>query len=112
MNELGEFVKHFDELKALKVQVLGVSIDTISEARMVQQRLKAPFPVLSDSGLKVMGLYGTASPIYRVRDGRPINTPTLVLIDRKGIIRWIHQAEDYRIRAPISQDLEQIRKLK
>jgi peroxiredoxin len=112
MNELGEFVKHFDELKAKRVQVIGVSIDPADKARVVQQALKAPFPILSDSDLKVMGLYGTASPVYRTRDGRPLNTPTLVLIDRKGIIRWIHQAEDFRIRAPISKDLEEIRRLK
>jgi peroxiredoxin len=112
MNELGEFVKHEAELKALRVQVLGVSVDTLKEARFVQQRLKAPLPVLSDSERKLMGLYGTASPIYRARDGGPLNTPTLVLIDRTGKIRWIHQAEDFRIRAPISEDLEQIRKLK
>jgi peroxiredoxin len=112
MNELGEFVKHFDELKAKRVQVLGVSVDPIEKARVAQQALKAPFPILSDSDRNVMVLYGTASPLYRGRDGKPLNTPTLVLIDRKGIIRWIHQAEDFRIRAPIAEDLEQIHKLR
>ena len=112
MNELGEFVKHFDELKAMRVQVIDVSVDPIEKARVAQQALKAPFPILSDSGRKLMDLYGTASPVYRGRDGGPLNTPTLVLIDRKGIIRWIHQAEDFRIRPPITEDLEEIHKLK
>ena len=58
-----------------------------------------------------MDLYGTRSPVYKGKNGVAINTPTLVLIDKKGIIRWLHQADDYRIRAPISEDLNEIRKL-
>ena len=58
-----------------------------------------------------MRIYGTENPDQPPGEGS-INIPTLVLIDRKSVIRWIHQAEDYRIRAPISQDLEEARKLK
>jgi peroxiredoxin len=105
-------VKHEDELKAMDVQVLGVSVDPPDKARVTQQTLKTPFPILSDASEKVMDLYGTRSPVYHGRGGVPINTPTLVLIDRGGIIRWIHQAPDYKIRAPISEVLDEARKLK
>ena len=67
--------------------------------------------MLSDSQDRVMDLYGTRSPVYKGKNGVAINTPTLVLIDKKGIIRWLHQADDYRIRAPISEDLNEIREL-
>jgi peroxiredoxin len=97
-------------LKALDVQVLGVSVDPPDNCRIVATKLKAPFPILSDSQRVAMRIYGTEST-YTGRDGGPINVPTLVLIDRKGVIRWIHQAEDYRIRAPISEDLAEARKL-
>jgi peroxiredoxin len=112
MAELGEFAKHYDELRALDVQVLGVSVDSVQQAQLARERLSAPFPILSDSDRKVMELYGTRSPVYRLRDGSSLNTPTLVLIDRKGIVRWIHQAEDYRIRAAFREDLQEIHKLK
>jgi len=59
-----------------------------------------------------MDQYGTRSPVYKGRDGSAINTPTLVLIDRTGTVRWLHQAADYRVRAPFWQDLEEIQKLK
>ena len=111
MAELGEFVKHFQELQALDVEVLGVSVDPIDKASEARAKLKAPFPMLSDSDGKVMDLYGTRSPVYKNRAGTAINTPTLVLIDRTGTIRWLHQAADYRIRAPISEVLNEIRKL-
>jgi peroxiredoxin len=67
--------------------------------------------MLSDSHDQVMDLYGTRSPVYKNHAGAPINTPTLVLIDKRGTIRWLHQAEDYRIRAPVSEVLNEIRKL-
>jgi|SRR5579863_7941853 len=112
MAELGEFVKHDAELKALNVQVLAISVDPIDEIQLVQRRLKAPFPILSDSKRKVMKLYGTRSPVYHNFEGGSINTPTLVLIDKTGVIRWIHQATNFRVRAPIQEDLAKARKLK
>jgi peroxiredoxin len=111
MAELGEFVKHYQELQILGVEVLGVSIDPLAKVSEARAKLKAPFPMLSDSDGKVMDLYGTRSPVYKNRDGAAINTPTLVLIDKSGTIRWLHQAPDYRIRAPISEVLNEIHKL-
>ena len=111
MAELGEFVKHHQELLGLNVQVVAISVDPIARVRETRAQLKAPFAMLSDAQDQVMDLYGTRSPVYKGNNGAAINTPTLVLIDRKGIIRWLHQADDYRIRAPISEDLNEIRKL-
>lgn len=111
MNELGEFVKHEADLKSLDVQVLGISVDLPDKGKWVQEKLNAAFPILSDSKGEVMELYGTRSPEYRNREGVSINTPTLVLIDKSGTIRWIHQAANFRVRAPIEEDLSQARKL-
>jgi peroxiredoxin len=112
MGELGEFVKHEAELKTLDVQVLAISVDPVDRGKWVEQKLKAPFPILSDSRREVMELYGTRSPEYRNRQGANINTPTLVLIDKTGTIRWIHQATNYRVREAIEEDMDQARKLK
>jgi peroxiredoxin len=111
MAELGEFVKHHQELRDLDVQVLAISVDPIEQVRETRAKLKVPFAMLSDSHDQVMDSYGTRSPVYKGKNGAAINTPTLVLIDRKGTIRWLHQAADYRIRAPISEVLNEIRKL-
>jgi peroxiredoxin len=110
MRELGEFVKHQEELKALDVQVIALSVDPVERGREVQEKLKADFPILSDAKHEAMEIYGTRNP-DPARQEQPINTPTLVLIDKTGTIRWIHQAEDYRIRAPISKVLEEARKI-
>ena len=112
MGELGEFVKHDTDFKQLDVRVLAISVDPPEKGKLVQQKLKAPFPILSDSKLEVMELYGTRSPEYHNREGGSINSPTLVLIDKTGTIRWIHQATNYRLREAVEEDLAQARKLK
>ena len=112
MGELGEFVRHEDDFKALDVQVLAISIDPPERSKWVEEKLKAPFPILSDSNREVMELYGTRSPEYHNREGGTINTPTLVLVDKGGTIRWIHQATSFRVREAIEEDLAQARKLK
>jgi peroxiredoxin len=112
MGELGEFVKHEAEFKALDVQVLAISVDPLERGRFVHEKLKADFPILSDSKREVMELYGTRSPEYHNHEGGSVNTPTLVLIDKTGAIRWIHQATNFRVREAIEEDLAQARKLK
>jgi peroxiredoxin len=111
MNELGEFVKHEADFKKLDVQILAISVDPPDKAKWAQEKLQAAFPFLSDSKREVMNLYGTQSPQYHNREGGSIYTPTLVLIDKAGTIRWIHQATNYRIREAVEEDLAQARKL-
>ncbi len=112
MGELGEFVKHDADFRNLDVQILAISVDPPEKGKLVQQKLKAPFPILSDSKLEVMELYGTRSPQYHNREGGTINSPTLVLVDKTGTIRWIHQTTNYRLREAVEEDLAQARKLK
>jgi peroxiredoxin len=112
MAELGEFVKHEADFKKLDVQILAISADPPEKVKWVEEKLKTPFPILSDSKLEVMELYGTRSPEYHNREGGSINTPTLVVIDKTGTIRWIHQATNFRIREAVEEDLAQARKLK
>lgn len=105
-------------MKALDVQILAISVDPPEKGKWVAEKLKAAFPILSDlpaqagSKREVMGLYGTRSPQFHNREGGAINTPTLVLIDKTGTIRWVHQATNYRVREAIEEDLAQARKLK
>jgi peroxiredoxin len=112
MGELGEFAKHEADFKKLDVQILAISVDPPERGKWVEEKVKASFPILSDSKHEVMDLYGTRSPQYHNREGGDINTPTLVLIDKSGTIRWIHQTTNFRVREVVEEDLAQARKLK
>jgi len=90
MAELGEFVKHQEDFKALGAKVIGISIRDSEKVRATAEKLRIPFPILSDERGLVMDLYRTRAP----EASGLLNVPTLVIVDSKGVIRWIHQAED------------------
>ena len=110
MAELGEFAKHYDEIKAHDIRLLAVSIDSLERSRATAQELKLPFPLLSDSNREVLKLYGTIGhkPMDEAApDGKPVHTPTLVVIDRNGTVRWIRRAADFKVTAPVTQVVPQ-----
>jgi peroxiredoxin len=112
MTELGELVKHYREFQALDVQVLAVSVDPPEKAAVARERVKAPFPVLSDFKRQIIAIYGTDSETDKGPDGGVISAPTLILIDKTGTIRWIHQDQDITSPIPVAAVLAEARKLK
>lgn len=109
MGELGELAKHDGAFWALGVEIVALSVDPLPQARQVWQQFHAAFPVLSDAQFRVMQLYGTRSPEYKNELGISVNTPTLILIDARGVIRWIHQANSFRVRSTWQNDLAHCR---
>lgn len=84
----------------------------MEKARWSKEKIKLPFPVLSDEKRTAMNLYNTRSlSTYKGPDGGPYNHATLILIDATGTIRWIYRNSDYRVRSTVEEDLAQIRNL-
>jgi peroxiredoxin Q/BCP len=48
VRELREFRAHYEELKAAGLEVAGVSLDSPESHRAWSERLRLPFPLLSD----------------------------------------------------------------
>ena len=69
-------------------------------------KLKLPFPILSDVDHKIIDAYDLYNP-----DGK-IAKPALFVLDKKGVVRWVFLDEDYRIRAVNDAVLAELRKLK
>jgi peroxiredoxin len=109
MGELGELAKHDGAFRALGVDIVALSVDPLPRARQVWHRFGEAFPVLSDAKFRAMQLYGTRSPEYKNQLGIHVNTPTLILVDARGVIRWIHQAQNFRIRSTWRNDLAHCR---
>ena len=92
--------------------IVAVSTDSLEKARWSKEKIKLPFPVLSDEERTAMNLYNTRSlSTYKGPEGGPYNHATLILIDSSGTIRWIYRNPDYRVRSTVEEDLTQIRKL-
>lgn len=94
------------------VDVIAISRDSVADVRRHVERDDLPFEVLSDAdgeaisslGLEIRHMrYVTWFP-HTLPIGIPLGfrrmaIPTSILVDEVGVIRWIDQAADYRVRA-------------
>lgn len=113
-------LKMFKEMKPIfdkfRVNIVALSNDAPLAALKHQQRDQLTHVLLSDPELKVIRQYGVEHHKALGGDGasslslfglpfptkmkyKPMAIPTSILIDEKGIVRWIDQAEDVRLRA-------------
>lgn len=76
--------------------------------RILGETVDAPnFRMLRDGGHAVMDRYGVFNP--ESSESRPIPHPTLMVIDRDGVVRWRVTETDYRLRPVPEQVIEAIR---
>ena len=83
------------------MQLVTLSTDTPEQTREGMGKHGAKAVMLSDHDLSVTRLYGIENTAPKVKppgvSGLPI--PTTILADRDGIVRWIDQTDDYRVRS-------------
>ena len=94
------------------VEVVAISKDDVEDARRHRNRDDLSFSLLSDPDLKVHRAYGLVHQkgleyitfyVFGVPLGWPTGfqsmaIPTTLLVDEEGIVRWIDQTDDYRLR--------------
>ena len=67
---------------------------------MLQDKQVYDFPILLDANAEVIRRYGVFNDADK--KGRALPHPTTVLVDRTGVIRWLHTDPNYRQRPPIA----------
>ena len=103
------------DLDRHRVTVVALSKDTVAQAAHQRGRDGLSFTLLSDPGLEVIKQYGVEHhkalefskggftlfgiPLALVPSVKKMAIPTTLLVDEGGVIRWIDQAEDYRLRS-------------
>lgn len=80
-------------------------MDKPEKSRELSEKLKLPFPILSDVDHKVIDAYD----LYN-QEGK-ISKPATYVIDSKGIVRWVFFDENYKIRPLDDVIIEQLTKL-
>ena len=96
----------YDKFTAVDAEIIAISVDNKDKSRELVDKLKLPFPVLSDTEHRVIDAYDLFNP-----DGK-IAKPAVLVIDKKGVVRWAFFDEDYRVRALNDSILAELRKLK
>ena len=115
--ELAAFNEMVPELEKMGVQIIALSKDIPSEAAVNKSRDGLDFDLLSDPDLSVIRAYGVEHHKALGQSKNPKSTigglalglapfsfqamaiPTTLLIDETGVIRWIDQTDDYRLRS-------------
>ncbi len=96
--ELGQLQQYYDAIRKYGVQIYAVSVDSPEVNRALRERVGAGYTFLSDPDRTVLGQlnirHHTPNPT-----GKDIAIPTQILVDKAGIVRWIYQPSNYRIRA-------------
>lgn len=104
------------------VQLVAISVDQPGEEAKTQAKLGVPFPMLSDSKLKVHGAfkivhktsaeerealsgYGIDLQAYSGESHGNFATAAIFYVDKKGVIRFAHVGEDYQTRPSPAQML-------
>jgi len=81
--QLGRIYKEFQTANTEVLVILG---ETIERAKQYAQTLKTPFPVLADPDREVYRRYGLEKALF------VIQRTSSVVIDRKGIVRYMKSA--------------------
>ena len=123
--ELEAFDAMLPDLEAYGVRVIALSKDSVAEAAIHKTRDNLSLTLLSDPNLDVIRQYGVehhkalggitdSSKMFGIPLAAPTGfsamaIPTSLLIDENGVIQWIDQSDDYRLRSSNSLVLEAVK---
>ena len=126
--ELAAFNKMVPELDKMGVQIIALSKDIPDQAALQKSRDGLAFDLLSDPDLTVIRAYGVEHHKALGQTKNPKSTigglalglapfkiesmaiPTTLLIDETGVIRWIDQTDDYRLRSSTDRVMAAVQK--
>lgn len=96
----------YDKFKAAGADVLAISVDQPDKSQSMADKLKIPFPLLSDPEHKVIDAYDLFNAQGKIAK------PAVFVLDKKAIVRWSFFDEDYKVRPLNEVLLEELKKIK
>ncbi len=113
------------ELEEYGVSVVALSKDTVEEAAIHKTRDELSFTLLADPKLEVIRQYRVEHhkelgfdtgklivggiPLAFRPSFKTMAIPTSLLVDEDGVIQWIDQTDDHRLRSDNARVLEAVR---
>jgi len=105
--QLGELQDHLADFRALDTEVWAVdSTEPLDRLANFAQFRGFTLPLLADSGLTVTMSYGVLNEA-----NRKMAYPTTLVIDRKGVVRYMRTDVDFTKRPPATDLLTFVKKL-
>ena len=113
-----------DQLASYNIEVIALSKDSVEASAAHKVRDDLSIQLLADPMLKVIRQYGVEHHkaievstgkinlfgvhLAMVPSVKTMAIPTTLLIDEKGIVRWIDQTDDYRLRSHNERILQEV----
>ncbi|AEF54377.1 peroxiredoxin family protein [Marinomonas posidonica] len=125
--ELAAFNKMIPEFEQFNISIYALSKDTPQEAAVHKVRDGLDISLLSDPQLEVIRSYGVEHHKTLGQTKNPTSTlgglalgfapfefaamaiPTTLLIDEAGVIRWVDQSDDIRVRSSVDRIMDSIK---
>ena len=101
LNAYNDGLEQFADLDA---QIVGISAQSVDSKEAFSSKHGFDFPLLADTDKEVAGAYGTLGPI-----GFPRRS--VFIIDRNGVIRYLHKAMAGLTFRPVSELVSELEKL-
>ncbi len=102
--QLNSYNDDLDEFAALDAQILAISAQSVDSHEKFAGKHGFQFPLLADPDKAVAGLYGTLGPL-----GFPRRS--VFIVDREGIVRYVHRAIAGLTFRPVSELVAALRSL-
>lgn len=99
----------YNQIKQLEAEVLTVSTDSPTSLRKYKTKTTTPFPMLSDREGEVIRMYGVKNDWTPYKRGIP--HPSIYIVDRAGIVRFVEVRQNYVFRVRISTILDELRNI-
>ena len=96
--------KEYDQIRDFDAEIVAISTDDLSNARVMAERVGIPFPVLYDPNADVVRFYG----VFNLA-GDDLAAPSTFIIDKEGVIRFKHIGTSTSDRTSAQEVLEQLR---
>jgi len=110
------------EFDQIGVKLVAISVDLPTEEAKTQAKHSVPFPMLSDPKLKAhqafrvvhvapepeqkaLAGFGIDLTTYSGEAHKSFAVPSIFLVDKQGVIRFVHVDEDYKTRPSVKQML-------
>jgi alkyl hydroperoxide reductase subunit AhpC len=90
MTELVQLERRHEDFPKRNTRVVAVSVEGLDDAR----KTRADYPHLTVLSDEARSLSEAAALIHRhaAPDGGDADVPTTILVDRRGIVRWIYRS--------------------
>jgi peroxiredoxin len=110
VRDLHDWETMLNDLAARRTRMVAVSPDRVDELREFQGKVALKMTLLADPHNQVIRRYNLQNRNFTPRRGpfRELVIPTILLIDDRGIVRWMDQATDFRIRRSAQEVMARI----